>query len=231
MNYENLLKENKKDGRLRVIAYGSSNTGRRIPGMHWFDMLELAYNQNSEPPGYFLNSGVGGETTRDLLRRFDKDLSVFKPDIAIITIGGNDANPDMNLTSAEFRNNMIKLISKLKDIGTLPIIQTYYAYDPNQLSIEHGSMLTELMDINNNLGSQLNIPVIDHFSRWNKFRDKYTAEYTKLMLDGLHVNKIGNLIMGFYLINKLGLNIQLESGIDYNEAKRVYALMEKSNED
>lgn len=231
MIYENLLKDNIKDGRLRVIAYGSSNTGRRIPGMHWFDMLELAYNQNSEPPGYFLNSGVGGETTRELLHRFEYDLSMFKPDIAIITIGGNDANPDMNFTTSEFKNNMIKLISKLKEIGTLPIIQTYYAYDKNQLSAEHGSMLTELMAINITLGSDLNIPVIDHFSRWNKFRDRYVNEYNKLMLDGLHVNKIGNLIMGFYLIEMLGLNIQLESGIDYNEAKRIYALMDRSNED
>ncbi len=32
------------EGRTRIVAFGSSNTDRRIAGLHWFDWLDLGIN-------------------------------------------------------------------------------------------------------------------------------------------------------------------------------------------
>lgn len=62
---------------IRVAAFGSSNTQRYQPGMHWFDYVELGFkNSFGGGCGQFINSGISGNTTQDLLNRFEQELLV-----------------------------------------------------------------------------------------------------------------------------------------------------------
>ena len=74
---------------ISVVAFGASNTQRYLPGTHWFDYVEMAFkNQFGGGCGHFVNSGISGNTTVDLLNRFDRQCAFYKPDLVIMTIGG-----------------------------------------------------------------------------------------------------------------------------------------------
>ena len=69
------------------------------------------------------NSGTSGNTSRDLLERFDRDVVQLKPDWVSICIGVNDvwrqfdcpAIPDGQVMPEEYEKNVEEMILKVKD--------------------------------------------------------------------------------------------------------------------
>ena len=66
---------NKK--RSRILSFGSSNTERYLPGLHWFDCFELALKQKYGRIHTCINTGLSGDTSRGLLERFEDDAAFF----------------------------------------------------------------------------------------------------------------------------------------------------------
>ena len=68
------------------------------------------------------NSGIGGNTSRDLLARFDRDVVSLNPDWVSICIGINDvwrqfdspAMYDVAVSTNEYRENVEKMILSVK---------------------------------------------------------------------------------------------------------------------
>ena len=68
------------------------------------------------------NSGISGNTSRDLLNRFDRDVVALNPDWVSICIGINDvwrqfdtpAIPDGQVMPEEYEQNMEAMIGKVK---------------------------------------------------------------------------------------------------------------------
>ena len=71
---------------------------------------------------HVVNTGSSGNTTNDLLARFDRDCLDLKPDYAVICIGFNDvwrqfdspAITDSHVLPDEYEQNMETMISKVK---------------------------------------------------------------------------------------------------------------------
>ena len=69
------------------------------------------------------NAGISGNTSRDLLARFDRDVVSLNPDWVSVCIGINDvwrqfdcpAIPDGHVMPEEYRNNVEEMILKVKD--------------------------------------------------------------------------------------------------------------------
>ena len=93
----------------RILAYGSSNTERFLPGMHWFDVLELALRDTYGRFHQCVNAGLCGDTSRGLLARFEEEAARYGPHLAIITIGGNDSNPAQGISPEQFDANLSAL--------------------------------------------------------------------------------------------------------------------------
>ena len=55
----------------RILAFGSSNTEHYLPGLHWFVCFELAVKSKYGRGHTCINTGIGGNITRDLLERFE----------------------------------------------------------------------------------------------------------------------------------------------------------------
>src|SRR3989344_4142587 len=53
----------------------------------------------------FLNFGIPGDTSKDLLERIDEELSESKPGTVIVFIGANDS---------QYKNNLEKIVEKIK---------------------------------------------------------------------------------------------------------------------
>jgi len=183
--------------RTRFLGFGSSNTERRVPGMHWLDCLELGilYKYGSIQH-MCINSGRGGHSTFDLLARFDDDVKLFKPHVVFITVGGNDSNPAKNMDAETYRANLLEIISRTKGIGAFPILQTYYAVQEEDLSTEHLDKFYHFMDIVRELAKSTDSYLIDHLKRWMLLRKNHLDIYNSLMQNAFHVNHKGNMLMG-----------------------------------
>lgn len=178
--------------RTRVLAFGSSNTQRRLPGMHWFDVFELAIHNTCGKILYCINTGIGGNATTDLLKRFDDDAGLYQPHLVFITIGGNDYIRGMSET--EFEVNLRELHRRFSNKGCMVVFQTYYSPDPAR----NGdlTLFYRLMDTVREVAKSTNSGLVDHLKRWELFRKAYPELYLKMMQDGFHVNCYGNMLMG-----------------------------------
>ena len=86
------------------------------------------------------NSGISGNTSRDLLERFDRDVVSLNPDWVSICIGINDvwrqfdcpAMPDTHVLPDEYKANMEKMILSVKDKVKGIFILTPYYMEPNR---------------------------------------------------------------------------------------------------
>ncbi len=186
--------------RTRIVAFGSSNTERRIEGLHWVDWLDLGLAQTYGRAHHCINTGLGGDTSRGLLARFDEDVALYRPHAVFVTIGGNDAKPDSGLDAATYRANLLALEARIRALGATTIFQTYYAADTEALGPEHGPRFLAFMEIIREVARATGSPLIDHHRRWEPVRLRYPELYRTLMLDALHVNPLGNMVMGLDLL-------------------------------
>lgn len=195
---------------IRIVVFGASNTQRYLPGAHWFDYVEMGFkNQYGGNCGHFINSGSNGNTTFDLLNRFERDLAFYKPDLVIMTIGGNDCNPVNNISAGQFRANLIELCSKIKALGSDILLQTYYACDLENITPpERAELMVQYMQIVREVAASENLLLNDNDMRWAQLRDSDLATYRLLMLNSMHVNDIGNQVIGLDLLRILGVSLR-----------------------
>lgn len=67
-------------------------------------------------PGWtFLNKGIGGEATREILARFESDVLANKPDIVIVMGGVNDLYRGYDVEA--LKNNLRKIYEAAKENG------------------------------------------------------------------------------------------------------------------
>lgn len=208
----------------RVVAFGSSNTERRLPGMHWFDLFEIAYKATHGRIFTCINAGRGGDTTVMLLDRMERDCLDFRPDITIVTVGGNDANPSRNVSFEQYTANLTRIVEKLKAAGCEPVLQTYYAPDRVNLPADYMENFDRYMEVVRTIACQTGAHLIDHLPRWEKLRDTHYSVFQGLMQDPMHVNEAGNLLLGHDLIRAFGL--QLPDAPHYRESKATHALLD-----
>jgi hypothetical protein len=56
-------------------------------------------------------------------------------------------------------------------------------------------------------------PLVDHHRRWEPLRLQHLELYRELMQDPLHVNPLGNMLMGLDLIRAFGAQLEDEQEI------------------
>ena len=193
----------KNGQRTRILAFGSSNTERRLPGMHWFDCFELAIMKYGRVHTC-INAGIGGDTSRGLLLRFEEDAAMYRPHLAFITIGCNDANPSNNLTIQEFESNLLELHRRFSAMDCDVVFQTYYAANPDGCDPVLLKGFYRNMDMVRKVAADSGADLIDHLKRWELLRKTCPEKYLLLMQDGLHVNHRGNMLMGVDIARRFG---------------------------
>jgi lysophospholipase L1-like esterase len=104
-----------------------------------------------------INKGIGGHTTTDVIKRFDRDVRNVDPDHVVIFLGINDAaNSKKHISITNYAKNLEKLVklsqkagAKTVSIVTIhPIIERYW-------KSRHGKILTNL-NINEKINTYSN---------------------------------------------------------------------------
>ena len=198
----------------RVVVFGASNTERYMPCLHWADVLEVGLRYRFGRKFQLINSGISGNNTREALDRFDQDVAFFKPACVVITFGGNDCNPNPPkwVAFVEFEKNLANIVNKVRELGAIPILQTYYAVEHSEMDPRRADAFDENMLIIRKVARDNNVHLVDQNALFEKAGVSYLRH--KLLLNAMHVNELGNMLIGVELLSHLGINIETMGEID-----------------
>ena len=200
------------DNNDRIVFAGDSVTdmGSVCPvGEGLFENLGRGYVRILESmfatyyPEVFLrvtNSGVSGNTSRDLLARFDRDVVDLKPDWVSICIGINDvwrqfdspAIPESHVLPDEYEKNLEEMILKVKDNVKGLFVLSPYIIEPNTQDAMRKRM-DEYVVICRKLADKYNCVFVD----FQKMYEDYcrTRHSSYIAWDRIHPNQIGSTLM------------------------------------
>ena len=147
----------------------------------------------------YINRGISGQTTPQMLLRFRADVINLNPELVIILAGTNDIAGNTGPSSIEMiAHNIISMaeLAMINDIkiilcSVLPVYD--YTWKPGLNPVGKISALNEIIrDYAQNNG----IMYLDYYSSMVDDRKGLTEDYT---YDGVHPNKLGYTIMGSLL--------------------------------
>jgi len=185
----------------RIVAFGSSNTAaKNAARFNWVDWLDFGLARHYGRVHTTVNTGLSGNLTRDLLVRFDDDVALYEPHAVFITVGGNDASPERDIDEDEFRADLTDLVGRVAALGARPILQTYYSFDVEKIDPRYAENFFRYMDVVRTVAVECGATLVDHLKRWELLRVGRIDRYRELMADPLHVNPLGNMLMGLDLL-------------------------------
>ena len=206
-DFSGVIARLKDQPEIRIVLFGASNTDRYMPGIHWGDVLHLGLRYKYGKPLWVINSGSNGNNTREALARFDRDVKSFSPDIVIVTLGGNDCDtrPEKFVPEVEYRRNLRKIADRIHSVNAIAVFQTYYRMDIAAMEAERASGFLRNMDIIREEAENNNWPLVDQMKLFDQLdEDEFRYKY---MLNPMHVNENGNILIGLELLRHLDCNM------------------------
>ena len=181
----------------KIVTLGSSNTelSWHSGGRHnWVDWLNISLRTHIGKHINTVNQGICGERTDQMIARLDRDVFSYSPDIVIVTSGGNDIAQGYSIE--QYSKSIQIIIDRLLGKGVVPVLQTYYCPIFSEMPDEFGKAFIEFVKENRRVAKQNNLTLIDQFETFEPLYRKSEEDYRQIMTDTMHVNYLGNLIMG-----------------------------------
>ena len=147
----------------------------------------------------YINRGISGQTTPQMLLRFRADVINLNPELVIILAGTNDIAGNTGPSSIEMiAHNIISMaqLAMINDIkiilcSVLPVYD--YTWKPGLNPV---GKISALNDIIRDYAQNNGITYLDYYSSMVDNRKGLIEPYT---YDGVHPNKLGYTIMGSLL--------------------------------
>ena len=182
---ENRLAGLPEKGKQRVVFMGDSITEE------WSNLY----------PGYFdtkgyINRGIGGQTTPQMLIRFKPDVIDLEPDIVVILAGTNDIAGNTGPSNVKMITDNIFSMAELARAhqikvvlsSILPVFEYEWAKEIKDVPATIDSVNDELKKYVNDHG----LVYLDYFSYMVDERKGLNKDYT---YDGVHPNQDGYILM------------------------------------
>ena len=146
------------------------------------------------------NSGISGNTSRDLLARFDRDVVDLNPDWVSICIGINDvwrqfdlpALPDTHVLPEEYERNVEEMILKVKGKVKGIFILSPYIMEPSSEDMMRARM-NEYVAISEKLAQKHGCTFVDFQKLYEDYCKIRHSSY--IAWDRIHPNQIGAMLM------------------------------------
>ena len=131
------------DFAIRQIGLSNLNTGRHVLlGDSWFENPGVSERLSSRlSNATIINKGSGGNSSTDLLNRFDSDVASQNPDFVWVIAGVNDYYADVPVST--YLANMQAIIAKISSLGAEgvvfdpPVSQLFFGNDDRR-QLSHG---------------------------------------------------------------------------------------------
>jgi len=151
-------------------------------------------------PGFFsrkpyINRGISGQSTPQMLRRFKTDVIALRPAAVVILAGTNDiAGSTDPSTLKRVENNLVSMAEMASENGIKVILCSVLpAYDfPLYPDCNPDKDIPALNDMIKSFAEKNGYIYIDYFSSMVDERNGLKDEYT---YDGIHPNKTGYKVM------------------------------------
>lgn len=159
----------------------------------------------------FTNSGISGNTSKDLLERFDRDVIKLKPQWVSICIGINDvwrqfdtpAMQEYAVSPEDYESNLRKMIEASKVVAKGVIIATPYYMEPNKSDFMRARM-QEYVDICERLAKEYDCMFVNFQEAYDRF---FAYKHSSLIAwDRVHPNQIGATLMAKEWLSKVGFD-------------------------
>lgn len=143
----------------------------------------------------YVNRGIGGQTTPQMLLRFRTDVINLKPTAVIILAGTNDIAGNTGPSTLEMIMDNIISMSELARANGIKVIlcAVLPAFDyPWKPGLEPAQKIVSLNQIIKSYAKQHHLQYIDYHSAMKDERNGLKKEFSE---DGVHPNKAGYDIM------------------------------------
>ena len=144
----------------------------------------------------YINKGISGQTTPQILNRFKKDVVDLKPTLVIILAGINDIAQNTGpITIKEISENIFSMAEQAKANGIKVILSSVLpAFDfPWRSGLDPANKIIALNDILKKYAHENGIAYLDYYSA---MVDKKMGLKDMYTYDGVHPNKAGYQVMG-----------------------------------
>jgi lysophospholipase L1-like esterase len=172
---------------ITIVAVGSSSTagaGATSPAMNYPSRLAIELKALFPRATIkVINRGVGGETARDMLARFDDQVIAEKPDVVVWQVGSNSVLREQPLAPA---GALIRQgLGKLKEIGA-DVILMNPQYAPKVIAKHDAELMVDLISL---AAKEANVDLFQRFAvmRYWRLTENIPFE-TFVSSDELHMN-------------------------------------------
>ena len=168
----------------RVVFMGNSITEL------WLNIHPEFFNGKN-----YINRGISGQTTPQMLIRFRQDVIDLSPRIVVILAGINDIAENTGPSSIEMiENNIISMVELAKSNNIQVILCSVLPAEkfPWSRKINPAEIVVNLNQKIRDYAKKNNIMYVDYFS---EMANKNNGMKEGLANDGIHPNKSGYLIM------------------------------------
>ncbi len=187
-----------------LLKYQEANAALQTPGS---TEQRVVFMGNSITEGWatanpsffanpnYVNRGIGGQTTPQMLLRFRQDVIDLQPKIVVLLAGTNDIAGNTGPMGLEqIRDNILSMVELAKINNILPIVCSVLpAYDyPWRPGKAPNVKIPKLNALLTSVASEQNVPYLDYFSAMADERNGLPAAYTT---DEVHLTKEGYAVM------------------------------------
>ncbi|MDA9273425.1 GDSL-type esterase/lipase family protein [Flavobacteriaceae bacterium] len=152
----------------------------------------------------YVNRGIGGQTTPQMLIRFKQDVLDLKPKGVVILAGTNDIAGNTGPMSIQEIYNQIESMAGLAALNKIEVflcsVLPVYDY-PWKPGLKPAPKIVVLNEMLKTLAGEKNYLYIDYFSEMSDDKNGLKAS---LGADGVHPNEKGYEIMKRVLLNTIG---------------------------
>jgi lysophospholipase L1-like esterase len=192
----------------RIVWLGDSITAAQLYGRDVETFLMLRRPDLSLS---FINSGVGGNSAWDGLRRLESDVIAEHPTVVVINFGMNDSAAT-NGHHADFINNMEAIFACLRAANIRRIVwveptpmDTYGR--AGVVAIRHAARLNKLVAAIETHRSEPDITLVHWYAPMKLALQRYRADGEQLIPDRIHPNTYGHAVMAAELLRGIGADI------------------------
>jgi lysophospholipase L1-like esterase len=168
----------------RVVFMGNSITES------WKDIDSSFFIKNS-----YINRGISGQTTSQMLVRFPQDVISIKPEVVVILAGINDIAQNTGpISLGDIFGNIVSM-AQLAQMNEIKVIlcSVLPAYDfPWHPGLKPAEKVVELNAMIKSYCKENNIAYLDYFTRMVDERNGLNKKYTN---DGIHPTIEGYKVM------------------------------------
>jgi lysophospholipase L1-like esterase len=160
------------------------------------DSITENWNLSDSFPGKpYVNRGISGQTTPQILLRFRQDVIALKPIAVVILAGTNDIAENTGPTTLEaIENNLVSMVELAQKNGIRVVLCSVlpaarYPWRPEIQSIEKIQALNRRMK---GYAAQARVEFLDYYSA---MIDQKSGLKEELGRDGVHPNRAGYAVM------------------------------------